>query len=229
MYHGRSVYDRHAYMLNEALEDGKSDGFRFDGKFAEYIAKTKYGDIKSLVTQMEIDYERSARFVERHDYTFERTISLFIVTIVVMSMLALFGLAVNLKSYFMNGSSPVPLFVTLLLIGLAAVGFFLVSRKWNHVVGEHYYTLGYLSVAQQHMREWIERMESQHVIPYDFCFETDYMSNSEWSLYESFKEVARKYQQKDSDVLDIDFFRKGVVREKLLFDALDDEVQEDVV
>ena len=53
-YRDRTIFDHHACMLNEAIEDGKSDGFSFDDNYVEYIANNKYGDIKSLVTQMEI-------------------------------------------------------------------------------------------------------------------------------------------------------------------------------
>ena len=231
MYHERrsNIYDRHCYMLNEAVEDGKSDGFRFDANYAEYIASNKYGDIKNYVSQMEIDYDHAARFVERHNQSFERTMLLFIITNIVLAAVALFGLLISVKNYFMLNGSPIPLLFTLIAIVVLIAADILIVRKWNEKVCQNFYIYGYLSVAQQHLNEWLHRMESRYVISYDFCFEDQFMNGWEWTLYERLRAAIDDNGQ-DEGGFEIDFFPcKRVVSEKLQFDALDDEVREEVV
>lgn len=231
MYRERNsnIYDRHCYMLNEAVEDGKSDGFRFDGNYTEYIASNKYGDIKDFVSQMEIDYDHAARFVERHDQTFERTMFLFIIANIVLAAVALFGLLISIKGYFMLNGSPLPLLFTLIAIVVLIAVDILLVRKWNEKVCQNFYIFGYLSVAQQHLNDWLNRMESHYTIPYDFCFADRFMNGWEWTLYERLKDTFEDNRQNEGG-FDIDFFPcKRVVNEKLQFDALDDEVREDVV
>lgn len=222
-YRNRTIFDRHAYMLNEAIEAGKSDGFSFDGNFIEYVAKHKYGDVRDLVYQMEYDYERSSSFKERHDQIFYKVIYSYIVVIVVVSVLLLCGLAVGAKRYFVPNGSPTFLVTTLVLAGIFVIAAILSRRIWEQEVCKNYYIFGYVSVGSQHLKEWFDRMEKTAVMPYNLCFATDFMTESEWNKYLDLKaKVMRLYPDNWDEVLDIDFAGKRVVNEKL-FRTLDDE------
>lgn len=226
-YRNRTIFDRHAYMLNEAIEAGKSDGFSFDDNYIEYIATHKYGDVRDLVYQMDYDYDRSLNFKERHDQIYSKVISTYIVVIVVLSVLLLCGLSVGAKTYFVLNGSPALLLTSLILVGVLVIAAIISRRIWEQTVCKHYYIFGYVSVGSQHLKEWYERMDKKaFVIPYTFCFATDFMTASEWNKYLSLKaKVKRLYPEGWDEVLAIGLTGKRVVNEKL-FSTLDDEDQE---
>ena len=219
-YRNRTIFDRHAYMLNEALEAGKSDGFSFDDNYIEYIAKHKYSDVRDLVYQMDYDYERSSDFKERHDQIYSKVISIYIVVIVVVTVLLLCGLMIGAKTYFVLNGSPGLLLFMLIFAGVFAIAAILSRRIWEQTVCKHYYVFGYVSVGSQHLKDWYERMDKKSVIPYNFCFATDFMTEPEWNKYLSLKAAAKRLYPDDWDeVLAIGLAGKRVVSEKAILNS----------